>query len=681
MKGAFAIILFLYLSIQVGAQTFTESNLPIVVITTDIDPNTGLPIPISDDPKVYGTMKIIYRPDGTRNYLTDINTTAFINYSGRIKIETRGSTSQTLPKKPYGLTTILADNSNNNVSLLGMPIENDWILNSLAFEATLLRDYFTYELAREMGNYASRGKYCEVLVNGNYRGLYVLMEKIKADDNRVNIVKLTNLDTDVNVLSGGYITKADKTTGNDPVAWSMNSTGGGTTDYIHHSPAPELITIPQANYIYDQFISLRDAASVGNISITDGYPSMIDIPSFVDFMLLNELASNVDGYQFSTYFHKDRNAKLRAGPIWDFNLTYGNDLTFWGLDRSHTDVWQFNNGDNTGSNFWFQLFNNATFKCYLTKRWKELTASGKTLEYVVMSAKIDAIVAQISEASVREEMRWGNVGNHAIAISDMKNWLQTRITWMNAQLTDDAICTSIELPPIVISKIHYHPPNVANIAKNDLEFIELTNTSANTVDMTGVYFREPGLNFSFPENASIGSNEKIYLVSNTSVFQNYYGLTAYGQFTRNLPNSTHKLILADAFGNIIDYVKYEDVAPWPTQADGAGYWLQLIDVSYNNSLASSWTAGNQLVNSTVSNVDFKTIIFPNPVQNTLHIVSSQNKITSYELFDLTGKSIKNAPTTEAYIPTIDVESLPINSYFLKLNFENGNHFLTKIVKN
>ena len=58
-------------------------------------------------------------------------------------------------------------------------------------------------------------------------------------------------------------------------------------------------------------------------------------------MLLNELASNPDAYQFSSFFHKDRRGKLRAGPIWDFNLTYGNDLFSWGFDRSKHDLWQF----------------------------------------------------------------------------------------------------------------------------------------------------------------------------------------------------------------------------------------------------------------------------------------------------------------------------------------------------
>ena len=98
-------------------------------------------------------------------------------------------------------------------------------------------------------------------------------------------------------------------------------------------------------------------------------------------MLLNELASNVDAYQFSTFFHKDRGGKLRAGPVWDFNLTFGNDLFEWGFDRSKYNIWQFLDG-NRGARFWTDLFYDPDFSCYLTKRWLELTATDQVLNEI-----------------------------------------------------------------------------------------------------------------------------------------------------------------------------------------------------------------------------------------------------------------------------------------------------------
>ncbi|HTF80716.1 MAG TPA: CotH kinase family protein, partial [Cytophagales bacterium] len=324
------------------SQTFTSSNLPIVIINTDGGAD------IVDDPRVGATMKIIYRTDGLRNNVTDQDSTLLLNYNGRIDIEVRGSSSQFLPKKGYGLTTRKLDGSNNNVSLLGMPAENDWILNGLAFDSSLMRDFLSYELARRVGNYAPRTVYCELMINGAHYGLYLLQEKIKLNSNRVDIAKMEAADTSLPKLTGGYITKVDKPNADTP-AWSWSSnTGINDVVFLHEYPKAEDIHEAQHNYIKGTFEQLATAAAAHNSSKINGYPSVIDIPSFVDFMIMNELSSNADGYHFSSYFHKERQGKLRAGPIWDFNLTFGNDLVRWLMDRSKTNVWQFDNGDNEG---------------------------------------------------------------------------------------------------------------------------------------------------------------------------------------------------------------------------------------------------------------------------------------------------------------------------------------------
>lgn len=209
----YLLVALLTLTTVSNAQEFTESNLPIVIIEAAET--------ILDEPRIYATMKIISRPDGSKNYITDQNTPEFLNYNGKISIEIRGSSSQSLSKKPYGLTTLLSDNANNNVSILGLPKENDWILNSFAFDRSYMRDHLSYELSRNIGNYASRGKYCELVLNGKYQGLYYFQEKIKIDGDRIDIQKMTPDDNDALTITGGYVIKCDKTTGGDPVAWEM----------------------------------------------------------------------------------------------------------------------------------------------------------------------------------------------------------------------------------------------------------------------------------------------------------------------------------------------------------------------------------------------------------------------------------------------------------------------------
>lgn len=680
MKNKIILVVFLLISHSINAQTFTDSNLPIVLITTDNDPNTGQPIEIPDDPKVLGTMKVIFRPDGSRNYLDDQNTTAYLNYNGRIGIELRGSSSQELPKKPYGLTTLKSDNvSNNNVVILGMPKENDWVLNSLAFDPSLMRDYLSYELARNIGNYSSRGQYCEVVINGDYKGLYVFMEKLKIDTERINILKLTTSDNDAPEVTGGYITKSDKTTGGDPVAWTFSSYSGGSVDFIHESPKPEDVTTQQNTYIYNYFTAFKNSMTAQNESIINGYPALIDVPSFIDFMLLNEISSNADAYQFSTFFHKDRNGKLRAGPIWDLNLTYGNDLFQWGFDRSHTDVWQFDNGDNTGAKFWKDLFDNSTFNCYLAKRWSELNASGEPLSYTVITSRVDEIASLLSESMVREEQRWGTIGNHANHITELKLWLQERITWLNTNLSNFQNCSNPSIPSLVISKIHYNPATAGGSTSDNLEFIGITNNSNASVNLSGLYFRELGVTYQFPVNSTIEANEEIFISSNASTFAQFYGFAPFGQFTRNMSNKSQKLHLSDAFGNTIDYVEYFDSAPWPTVADGGGSYLQLTDLSSDNSLGTSWTASSQALSVNYHSFENSVSIHPNPAHSSIE-VGSDLPIKAYEIFNPIGRKVIMGNFNDANSKLINIENLAPNTYFIRITFENGCSTVKKIIK-
>lgn len=676
MKQYYLIILFSALFSSLKGQVFSSSNLPIIVITTDIDAVSGKPLEIIDEPRVLANIKIIYRTDGGRNYLSNQNNALLCYFNGRISIELRGTTSQDLPKKPYGLTTLNVDNITNiNVPLFGMPKENDWILNSLPYDPTLVRDYLSYGLSLSMNDYAARSIYCELVVNGVYKGLYLFMEKLKVDDNRINITKMLSTDNTGQNLTGGYITKCDKTTGGDPVAWTFT-----TATFIHDTPNPTEITAPQKSYIYNQFYSLINLSATKNTSITNGYPSIIDIPSFVDFMILNELSSNVDAYQISTYFHKDRNGKLRAGPIWDFNLTFGNDLFSWGFDRSKTNVWQFSNGDNEGAKFWKDLFAEPTFQCYLTKRWLELNAANQPLSYDSIATKIDIAVAKISEATIREKALWGSISNHATEIANLKIWIKNRIAWLNTKFTNCSSCLNVAVPPLVISKIHYNPLTTISAFTDSLEFIEISNNSNNTINLTGIHFRNLGLTYQFPVNAILAANGKIILASNAKSFIANYGFKPFGQFTRNLSNSSEDLLLVDVFGNLIDEVRYTDALPWPIEADGQGSYLILKNLNSDNNVASNWEASNFTLGINNSEVVNSVSLYPIPARNSISIYSPEIEIAYYEVLNLMGAVIVPKTKIESNKSNIDIQQLSPNIYLLKLYFQNGVNTVKKFVK-
>lgn len=649
------------------------SNLPIVIINTV----GGQSIP--NEPKIRATMTIIDNGPGEENAVTDSSNPESLDFDGHIEIEIRGSSSNCCSdKKQYALTTYDEVNEKDNVSLLGMPKENDWILNGFAFDPSLMRDYIAYQLSLKIGQYASRGRYCEVILNGDYVGVYVLQEKLKADDNRIDINKIEPEDNAGKALTGGYITKSDKTEGSDVAAWYMDNYSGWQTAFVHEHPKPTTVTSLQDNYIREIFFNLEAQALSNNDALNGGYPSIIDMPSFIDFIIMNELASNADAYQFSTYFHKDRNGKLRAGPVWDFNLTFGNDLFFWGFDRSHTNGWQFDDGDNVGAKFWRDLFLNPTFSCYLSKRWLELTTQGQPLHPDQINSFIDEVFANTEVAAERNHARWGIGEDRAEHVAIMKQWVIDRVSWITSQLGNGQACAGESVPDLVITSINYHPMTADGKDEKDLEFIEITNTGSSTVDLTGVYFGGTGLVYQFPPNIALAAGHSVFLANEADAFKEAYGFNPYDEFSRSLNNGGQTITLLNGYGMVIDEVTYSDEAPWPTEADGDGYFLSIIDPNADNNDPSNWKAENVISGTLLASPSPEAVIslFPNPTSGHLQITSAR-QLVAVRMYDVQGRLLQTIHPAEASV-VMDVSHLEKGIYLLQIQ-TNTQLYTRKVV--
>ena len=655
----FFIILILFLINGNGSfcQSFTDSNLPVIILNTDGE------VEIPDNPRILADMKIIYRGQGQRNYLTDQNNSQYLNYNGRVDIEIRGTSSQGREKKQYGFTTLLSDNiSKNNVSLLGLPEENDWILNGMVWDPSLIRDYLGYNISRQLGHYASRTVYCELIINGTYKGLYLLEEKIKADDNRVDIIELTTNDIYSPEVTGGYITKADKSENGEIVAWTDYDLNGEKVEYQHVYPKPEIITAQQNDYIHSQFENLATTTANNDASLVSGFPSIIDIPSFIDYIIINEIASNFDAYSYSTFFHKDRNGKLRAGPVWDLDQAFGNDV--WGEPSPLFDVWEFSNGEHDGSEFWLNLFNNDLFRCYLSKRWNELIKPYHPLNFSSLETLIDKTVEVISEAVSRENEKWGTIGDFQQRITTIKSFLAARIDGITGTIGSFSECANVPAPPLVITKIMYHPAETSiSPDGKDPEFIEITNNGDETVDLTGIYFSGTGFVYHFPANATIDPYSSLILASSSELFYSVYNTLPYDQFTRHLSNKSQNLVLVDAFGNVIDSVQYFDSDPWP-DTDGNGYYLKLIDPGLNNNHFASWVASNDpVVSAENPAAEIEPKIYPNPVTDIVKI-EADAILKTIILSDLYGRVLLTiAPNSESC--DLDMGHFARGFYFIR----------------
>ncbi len=425
----------------------TTSNLPIVVLTTANE------IPIVDDPRVVANLKIIHDPTKSVNHLTDLAKV----YDGLITIELRGSSSQTrFPKKSYAFETQTPDGNNNNVSLLGMPPENDWILYGPYSDKSLMRNTIIYYLANKMGQYAPHSQACEVVLNGKYEGLYLLMEKIKRDKNRLNIATLLPNDNEGAELTGGYIIKVDKKTGNGGDGWYSPYLPVSNPDkpifFQYDYPNVNNITSAQQNYI-QQYVYDFETALIGEQFADSvlGYRAYMDVKSFIDFFLANEIGYNVDGYRISTFLHKHKvtdGGLLHMGPVWDFNLSMGNGYDC-NVQNQYGFMYQFHDSCPTSSYqipfWWARLLEDETYAQELGCAWKDYRS--RFLHTDSLMAFIDEQVTLLHEAQNRNFVRWPilpikvwpntfEATSYFEEIDLMKQWLLNRLTWLDENLPD-----------------------------------------------------------------------------------------------------------------------------------------------------------------------------------------------------------------------------------------------------
>jgi hypothetical protein len=439
MKNLLHLISWVIWCNLLNAQTLTNSNLPIIII------NTENGVPIVDDPRVIAHMGVIDNGFGNTNNIND----PFTNYDGRIEIEIRGSTSQQYPKKGYGFETQDALGNNLQAALLGMPPENDWILNGPYPDKTMIRNVLTYDLARKMGHYASNTRYCELIVNNDYRGIYILMERIKRDNGRVNIESLHTPNLWDDTLTGGYIVKVDKLTGEVGYSWTSNY--NNEVVFQFHDPEFDEMHVSQVNYmegLINEFESVMNSAQFADP--INGYPKYIDRQSFQDFFILQELGRTVDGYRSSSFMHKDKNSlnwnsKLVAGPMWDFNLSYGNADY---CDADITTGWQYNFDEicnfTTSIPFWWEkLLSDPAYANSLKCRWQELREG--PLKTSTINNYIDSISNHLADARIRNFQKWPIIGvyvnwngfvgqTYQEDLDFFKNYIAQRSIWMDNNL-------------------------------------------------------------------------------------------------------------------------------------------------------------------------------------------------------------------------------------------------------
>lgn len=417
------------------------TNLPIVKINTG---GAGIP----DDPKIPAVLQIVNNNSGNNAYA---DTT--YEYEGLIGIEQRGSSSGSADKKSYGFETWDQNQNDIDTTILGMPSQSDWILSASYYDKTLMRNVLSYKLFNDMSHYASRTKYCEVFLNGEYKGVYIMMEKIKRDENRVDIAKLTINDNSGDQLTGGYIIKIDKFTGSGGQGFQSNyppsNPSGDVIFYQLEYPSADSITQQQGAYLVSYVDSFEAALFGPNYQDpVNGFRRFAGERTFMDFMFINEMSKNVDGYRLSTYFCKDKQSnggKLKAGPVWDYDISWMNaDYGEAFIDTG----WAYNlayiaPGASVPAH-WERMMSDPLFRQRVRCRWSSLRQT--KLHTDTIFAFIDSTVAYINAGQQRNFVTWPIIGqptwpqpqplpqSYAEEIQRLKTWITNRFAWLDGKI-------------------------------------------------------------------------------------------------------------------------------------------------------------------------------------------------------------------------------------------------------
>lgn len=412
-------------------------------------------------------------------------TSPTVDFQGRGGTHVRGDSSGGFAQKSYAWETWGNDNDDKAASILGMPADSDWALYGPYTDKSFFRNFIIYSKMRELhgGNngYGMRVKLCEVIYNqdvnqaisyNDYRGVYVLMERIKRGKDRIDIAKLNSIATNPALISGGYIWRVDR----------LSADGNTALPDGMHSHTPNTLNAAQTTYLTNYINALHAALYGANFADPIlGYAPYLNVQSFIDNWWFVEIAKQIDGYRLSTYFYKDRTGKTSAAPIWDYNLSLGNADYLFG---DQPTGWYWNQTD---SYWWARLRQDPNYEIQLWDRYWELRrgifqqtsilgyidqlasqalngsttavtnnmslAAGQpsTLENSVMrhyrKYPILGVYVWPNAAGVASRIYYNSNGNSTTGEIDwMKNWLVQRFAWIDDQNFGSG--TTIMRPPI-----------------------------------------------------------------------------------------------------------------------------------------------------------------------------------------------------------------------------------------
>ncbi len=432
----------------------TLTNLPIVWLTVD-----GT---VQHDEKITARMKIIDNGAGRLNYADTVaHPGQRIDYEGYIGLSYRGNSSfDYSAKKPYSFRPLNRPleqgGSWQRVSILGMPRDSKWALLAPYNDKSMLRDILAFEISRPWMEYVPQGRFCEVMYNDVYYGVFLLTEVVSKGSNRLN---LDDPGEEGDELTGGYLLEVDRNEGTCymskyyPVMSNGQPIPSTRLYYQYKIPDYEDLTPAQLQYINGKLDEMEQRLVTYHHRDKQTHECLdIDEMSFIDYQLAMEIGHNVDGYRLSGKFFKRRDSQDPRFKmvLWDMNFAYGNADYMEGY---RTDTWVYEINDllpqrptaNMVPVWWYKLNTDNYYRLHLKQRWAQYRQSNLRIDHLMATVDSLARVLTVRGAESRNSRAYPTWGiyvwpNYYVStsfsdeIAYIKQWLIRRIMWMDRQL-------------------------------------------------------------------------------------------------------------------------------------------------------------------------------------------------------------------------------------------------------
>jgi hypothetical protein len=363
----------------------------------------------------------------------------------RAGVHLRGQSSAMFDKAPYRLEFRGNDNDDADYPVLGMPEDSDWVLRGPFPDKSLVREALVMELSKQLGLATPRYRFVELYLNvdsgavaaADYQGVYLLEETIKNSKNRLDLKKLKPEDITTPKITGGYIFSFEWLAAEEP---TLTCTGPAATCWnFLEVRDPDPLAPQQRAWLNQHIQQFHDMLHSGNLS---SYPSWIDVDSWVDTVIINEFSREMDAYVRSTYFYKDREGPIVAGPMWDHDLTFG---VGGFANNTQTSGWQHQNLQirQPQANDWFNiLLTDPAFVNKLKARWQSLRTG--IFSEASLTTLVNGLTTPLTAAAGRNFQKWPNLTTPVIGpfttptaatwqgqVQVMRTWMTQRAAWLD----------------------------------------------------------------------------------------------------------------------------------------------------------------------------------------------------------------------------------------------------------